>query len=266
MGVMSFLDRIRSLLATSTPHDQDALNEALRLLAVWRSDLIANTIVKLNGPTVQSGPFSGMNFVAHMAEGCLAPKLLGTYESELQPFIEAWTVHVFDAIINIGCAEGYYAVGLARRMPHSRIHAYDTDDAAQTICQKLAEANGVDHRFEIGGIFRGQDFARFEGQRCLVVCDIEGSELQVLDPELFPALRKMDVLVECYDSPQLGAISVELARRFEPTHDVIHVTSKLPAVSLPDWLTQRVELDQLLAVWEGRGAPNPWLVLHAQPD
>ncbi len=263
---MSFLDRIRSLLAASTPHDQDALNEALRLLAVWRSDLIANTIVKLNGPTVQSGPFSGMNFVTHSAEGCLAPKLLGTYEFELQPFIEAWAVHVFDAVINIGCAEGYYAVGLARRMPHSRIHAYDTNEEAQAVCQKVAEANGVDNRFEIGGIFRGQDFARFEGRRCLVVCDIEGSELQVLDPEVFPALQKMDVLVECYDSPQLGAISVELARRFEPTHDVIRVTSKLPSVSLPDWLKQRVELDQLLSIWEGRGAPNPWLVLHAQPD
>ena len=263
---MNFLDRIRSLLETSTPNDQEALDEALRLLAAWRSDLIANTIVKLNGPTIQSGPFSGMNFVSHSAEGCLAPKLLGTYEYELQPFIEGWAVHVFDAVINIGCADGYYAVGLARRLPHSRIYAYDTDENARTICQKVAEANGVDSRFEIGAIFRGQDFARFEGQRCLVVCDIEGGELNVLDPEVFPALQKMDVLVECYDSPQLGAISVELARRFEPTHDVIRVSPKIPSVVLPDWLRQRAELDQLLSVWEGRGAPNPWLVLHAQPD
>jgi len=40
-------------------------------------------------------------------------KLLGFYEQPLQPYIEQVIQTGYPTIINIGCAEGYYAVGLA---------------------------------------------------------------------------------------------------------------------------------------------------------
>jgi hypothetical protein len=50
-----------------------------------------------------------MHFADHSTEGC--------YEHELHGEIEQLVTRGFDAVLNIGCGEGYYAIGLARRMP-----------------------------------------------------------------------------------------------------------------------------------------------------
>jgi trans-aconitate methyltransferase len=50
--------------------------------------------------------------------------LLGCYEQPLQPFIEQAIEAQYSTILNIGCAEGYYAVGMARRMPQTRVMAW----------------------------------------------------------------------------------------------------------------------------------------------
>jgi hypothetical protein len=85
----------------------DRLNIALRLLAKYRATLIQNTVVQQCGPTVQAGPFHGMQFVAQSAEGCHVPKLLGCYEAELHEHILAAARRDYASVINIGAAEGY---------------------------------------------------------------------------------------------------------------------------------------------------------------
>jgi hypothetical protein len=34
---------------------------------------------------------------------------------------------------------------------------------------------------------------------------------------------------------------------------------------MPAWLQELAHLDQLLAVWEWRAAPTPWLVMRPKP-
>jgi hypothetical protein len=241
----------------------EKLNNALRLLAKYRATLIQNTVVQQCGSTVQGGPFQGMQFVAQSAEGCHVPKLLGCYEQELHAHILAAAGRGYQAVINIGAAEGYYAVGLARLMSAVRVFAYDTNAAAHPVCQSLAERNGVADRIVIGGAFAGEDFERFAAQRTLVMCDIEGGETDLLDPERYPALRAMDVIVELHDSP--GAKPSRLIpERFGATHDVTMVRHGGQAVKLPALFDQLGHLDQLLAVWEWRSGPTPWAVMQAR--
>src|SRR5215472_7140657 len=154
----------------------ETLNLALRLLAKYRATLLQNTVVQQCGTTVQGGPFAGMRFVAQSTEGCHVPKLLGCYEAELHPHILAAARRGYDAVINIGSAEGYYAVGLALLMPDARVYAYDTNAASHAVCRSVAEANGVAERVVVGSTFHGEDFATFASQRMLVMCDIEGAE------------------------------------------------------------------------------------------
>src|SRR5262245_55551368 len=85
------------------------LNELLRLLGKWRSQLLANTYIAHQGRRVLQGPFAGMEYVTSATEGALMPRLLGTYESELHPYILQFAERGLDRIIVIGCAEGYYA-------------------------------------------------------------------------------------------------------------------------------------------------------------
>ncbi|CAN7581535.1 hypothetical protein LJR225_004347 [Phenylobacterium sp. LjRoot225] len=239
----------------------DEMNELLRLLGRWRSRVLANTFIAREGAYIRSGPFAGMAYVTEATEGALVPRLLGTYESELHPHIRAFAAEGLEAVIDVGCAEGYYAVGLARLMPQAVVHAFDIDAAARAACADLAARNGVTDRVRIGAEFPPDGFQAFAGQRTLVMVDAEGAELDVLRPDLSPALAGMSLIVETHDVYRKGAFK-ELILRFAPTHDIQVVRQQPKAFEMPSWLQNLAHLDQLLAVWEWRQAPTPWLVMR----
>ena len=69
------------------------------------------------GGRVFSGPFKGMQFIDESFENAFIPKILGIYERELHPAVEAAIALTPRLVVDIGTAEGYYAVGIARRLP-----------------------------------------------------------------------------------------------------------------------------------------------------
>jgi precorrin-6B methylase 2 len=240
--------------------DVDSLNDLLRSLGRWRARVLANTHIHHNGPVITGGPFAGMKYLDTTSEGALIPRLLGTYESELHPHLAALEAGGLDCVIDVGCAEGYYAVGLARAMPGVTVHAYDTDEAARTKCAELAAINGVADRVIIGGAFAPDGFEAFAGRRALVMVDTEGAEVDILQPALSPSLSGMNVIVETHDVYRPGALAT-LLERFAPTHDIVRVNQALKVFDMPPWLAALPHLDQLLAVWEWRARPTPWLVM-----
>ena len=248
------------------PTSNRELTQILRAMAVWRSALIADALMKRYGARVLHGPFAGMQYVRAATEGALAPRLLGSYECELHSFLERFAAEGFDCVIDVGCAEGYYAVGLARLMPNATVYAYDTEERARDACKDLAARNGVEDRMTIGGTFSPGDFENFAGRKCLVIVDCEGAEVDVLQPEQAPALAQMTLIVETHDLYRRDALAT-IMRRFSPTHDIVRVETGAKATPLPPELARQSHIDQLLAVWEWRKGPTPWLVMtpKAQP-
>lgn len=251
----------RRLEAVPAEPSAEELNEVLRTLGRWRSRMLANTYLVREGARVRGGLFAGMEYVSEATEGALIPRLLGTYESELHPFFKAFAEAGVETVIDIGCAEGYYAVGLARLMPGASVHAFDIDEAARKACAELAARNGVAGRVHIGGAFAPDGFEAFTGRKVLVMVDAEGAELDILQPALSPALAGMNIVVETHDVYRPGAFE-ELVRRFASTHQIIRVRQQAKTFEMPEWLQELPHLDQLLAVWEWRQAPTPWLVMR----
>lgn len=252
---------LRAQLAAAPELDEAQLAQALRLLAKWRHQLIANTIVARQGTVVQGGPFEGQVLGREGTEGGHAPRLLGCYEQELHSHVERLIARGFRRVVNIGCADGYYAVGLARRMPATRVHAHDTDPKAQAACAAMASANGVADRIVIGGAVDHAALAVLAGPDTWLLVDIEGAEDALLDPDRVPALRHATILVECHEGPKPG-ITGRMAARFVPSHRVTRVDQGVHAATLPSWMTGLPHLDQLLATWEWRQQPTPWLILE----
>jgi precorrin-6B methylase 2 len=165
-----------------------------------------------------------------------------------------------ECVIDVGCAEGYYAVGLARIAPDATVYAYDIDEKARAACAELAARNGVTDRVAIGGAFAPDGFEAFAGRRTLVLVDAEGAEVDILQPALSPALAGMDIIVETHDLYRPDALATML-ERFSATHDIVRVDPQQKSFVMPDWLKVLPQLDQLLAVWEWRARPTPWLVM-----
>lgn len=160
----------------------------------------------------------------------------------------------------MGCAEGYYAVGLARLMPEVTVYAYDIAERARAACAELAAKNGVAERVIIGGEFAPDGFQTFAGRKALVMVDAEGAEVDILQPALSPALAGMHVIVETHDLYRPNALAT-MVERFSPTHEIARLDQQPKTFDMPGWLAELPHLDQLLAVWEWRARPTPWLVM-----
>lgn len=223
---------------------------------------------KLFGWKVRGGPFRGMQYVDQSICSTLAPKLLGSYEAELEHRIERIIANPPATIINIGAAEGYYAVGLALRCPRSRIVAFEMEAEGRALIAQLAAKNGVAARIDIRGACSPETLAPLldETPAPLLIVDIEGYEVTLLDPAILPALRRCPMLVELHDDREPA--SRILAARFEPTHEqTLYSTRSRTIADLPTPVRQiaRVAGSRRFvnALSENRPGPMQWL--HAEP-
>lgn len=256
-------ERARAVLARGA--SPDILNTTLRYLAKWRAQVLGNTLRARNGTAVLAGPFKGMNYDVGAAEGAWAARLLGVYESSLTPVFESVIARGYPQILDVGCAEGYYAVGLALRMPESRVFAHDTDPKARALAGRLAAANGVADRVILGGEIGHRDFDLCRRLRTFVLCDIEGAEDALLDPVAAPGLCFADILVEVHEGMKPGLMD-RIAARFAATHRVTRFGRRIDATSLPPWTEGLGDLDRMLLLWEWRSSPTPWLWLERKED
>jgi len=257
----SYIAAIRQRMAVLPPSPSlPQMYNLLHLFARWRSEVLAQTYIARHGRTIMAGPFAGMAYASRATEGALMPRLLGSYEAPLAPHLARIGAGGLDAVIDVGCADGYYAVGLARLWPGVSVHAYDIDPAARASCAALAEANGVADRVVVGERFAPTDFERFADRRTLAVVDIEGAEVDLLRPDLSPAMAAISFIVETHPGLKPGALDV-VRERFHHTHHIERADLQLAAFDLPDWIRELSHLDQLLAVWEWRSAPTPWLIM-----
>jgi hypothetical protein len=261
------LEHITRIMSSNLPERQK-LEQTLRALAKWRSQLIGSTLVAHSGTVVQGGPFKGMTYVAAPSEGGIAPKLLGVYETALHDVFLAAPERGYDVVLNVGCAEGFYAVGCARLLSNAKVLAWDVDAEARGKCLELARLNGVEARIDLRERFEAQhvnpvfsDISARLGHRPkgLLVMDCEGAEFDLLDPQQGD-FRWLDLVVEVH--PGRDRTVRALAERFESTHVVEERQARTIVPDLPPWLVNLGHLDQLLAVWEWRAVPTPWLVMR----
>lgn len=241
---------------------QEIVQQIFALSVNYRSHLIGQYLLQQTGAVVQSGPFAGMKYVARSLGSALPPKLLGCYEAELHGVLGQIAKVRYGDVINVGCGEGYYAVGLARLLPSAQVHAFDTNPTAQILCRELAALNGVAGRVHVAGECRHDELRRLIRGRTLIVCDCEGTELSLLDPTQVPELRMADLLVELHQFLDRW-IPFLIETRFAPTHAVTRVEHAGRNPYEFRVLENLCQMDQYLAVWEERPGPTPWVFFVA---
>lgn len=176
--------------------------------------------------TVLHGPFKGLNFFNYRVNAdSVYAKLLGTYETEIHDFLEAAIRKNFPLVINIGCEDGYYAVGLALRLPASKVVAFDMNPVALEHSGELARQNNVSDRISFSGRCTADDILNLDpDQRMLLVVDCEGDEKKIFTRENAGRLIKADILIELHlhVHPLLVNYFTDL---FGPTHFIKIISS-----------------------------------------
>lgn len=212
---------------------------------------------------VQSGPFAGMMLPDHasLGDGNMLPKLLGCYEAELHPIIAEIVAAAPDLIINVGAAEGYYAVGMARLLPGAFVHAFDTEPKSQEICRLAVGLNGLGSRISVSGQCTPDLLQAIvpRGRTPVVICDCEGHERELIDPLRVPALRPATLVVECHDFID-ASITQTLVDRLSASHTLVGIREGARDPNESPFLQGLDSLDRWLAVCEYRPSTMHWLV------
>ena len=252
---------LKGLLKTFAPAQYTAITTARanqRFVEKYGVPPVAPLYLEKYGLRVIDGPFKDMLYIDEAAGSALLPKLIGSYERELEEVINHILATEYKTVIDVGCAEGYYAVGLGLRLLGApTIHAFDTSRDAQKLCSKLASVNKVTDRIIIEGTCDSERLQKTIDGKSLVFCDCEGYEIELLQPSVAPALKSADILVELHDLFKPG-ITPTILERFQDSHDIQLIDAvernpeDYPAIN---FLSLR---QQQIALSEDREGPMQW--------
>lgn len=219
------------------------------------SDRAAGTrrIVEASQGVVMSGPFQGMRWSpgrVAWGDGDIGSRLLGVYERELHPVVEQIVALKPERIVNVGCAEGYYAVGLARRLPDCEIVAVDRLDAARSYTLAHASENNV----TVMTMAEAPTPAPGE----VWIVDIEGGEVDLLDPDCCPALADCHILVELHEWTHPSLLETMTAR-FIASHTVTRFESSARDPNEFEVCRGMPDAQKWAVMSEGRPQSMTWL-------
>lgn len=176
---------------------------------------------------VLHGPFKGMKYPKTQAIGsAIFPKLMGSYESEIHSNIEdLLSFNNYSEIVDVGCAEGYYAVGMAMRSTESKIYAFDTNEDARDLCLEMAKLNSIEAKVHVNSELTPDKLNQFEFTgKGLIICDCEGYETILFNKTNLSNLLNCDLIIETHDFKNIE-ISTYIKNLFYETHDLQSVYS-----------------------------------------
>lgn len=232
-----------------------------------RKDFASQFFNKNKEVKVKSGPFKGLIYPFRYSLGsAFFPKIIGSYECELWPLISRMKKRNYDQIFDVGCAEGFYAVGLATVLGPDRVWAYDLDRKSEQSILELSKANGLENVVQ----FKNEEFTLNphleKGKRTLVFMDIEGAENDVFRDVEFSEWKNTDFLVECHVWANPSFVD-EVIGKATSTHNPIQISSwdkERKKFLFRKELSGFTTVIQDLWVEEGRRMTTEWLYLEAK--
>lgn len=212
---------------------------------------------------VLSGPFRGMRLKAAFGS-VLDAKIIGTYELELQQVVNEFINRKPRIVYVIGAAEGYYAVGLARACAPVSVHAWEADFGARGLLERTALENGVAKDVRIRGKCTPQELLEqiSEAYPDLIICDVEGAEIELFTDEIIAALGRTSFIIETHRRTETRAFVERFSKSFDVRlfYSMPRDTSTWP---LPRWISCAEEFKHQL-MDEGRvlsgTSETPWIV------
>jgi hypothetical protein len=202
---------------------------------------------------VLNGVFKGLQYPSlDITESALVPKIVGSYEYQLQPWLSRIINTSYSDIINVGSAEGYYAVGLAKKMPNTVVHCYDINEKDIEFSKQMAKLNNVSNL--TWNTFCNENtllnFA-YRG-KTLVICDCEGYELELFTKAVADKCKHVDFLIELHDIVN-PVISSRILSIFQPTHTFDVVNNSNVDYSTLTGLQKLSPKERAFALFEHRG-------------
>lgn len=220
---------------------------------------------------VENGYFTGTKLTGNAYCSMLDPKIYGSYEKELWdvvwPIIEHKELGTF---IDIGCAEGFYLAGFSALNIFDTYVGIDIDENALRAARKNLLLNSD---INAKNIFIGSDLFNLEREHdldfsrgCgLVLVDIEGSELELVNQKFLEIFKNYVIIIELHDFTDPIAFRdfldylLSISKR---KAEVVHSLDAWEKTLMDEYSWEKNPNIRIKRMNEFRGSKMRWLVLY----
>ncbi|RRO02308.1 hypothetical protein [Pectobacterium aquaticum] len=177
----------------------------------WRKETIAQRTERISlevfdmlEGVVKYGPLKGLKLQSDTwwGKSDLGSMLLGLYEKEILDYIETVHVNDFNAFIDIGAADGYYACGLLASGKVNRAICFEKSELGREIIKSNWIRNGEKGELKVYGEANINSISALSPEdlsKSLVLVDIEGFEFELLTDDFMSALSTCTIIIEVHN-------------------------------------------------------------------
>ncbi|MCZ8277271.1 MAG: hypothetical protein O9313_02925 [Acetobacteraceae bacterium] len=196
-------------------------NETIR----QRQERISLEVFDMLHGTVRYGPFTGLKLDREAWWGCLdlGSQCLGLYELEILSFLAQVKFGQFATFIDIGAADGYYAIGMLKTQKIRKAICFEQSELGRETIAKNWRRNDSKGILEIFAEANPETICalpRADLSGALVMVDIEGAEFDVLVEKTLSVLKSCTIVIEIHNwiddfSTRYSAFLQEASKYFE---------------------------------------------------
>lgn len=188
---------------------QSRATQAMR--AQWQAEntkqrrrRVSSEVYDLLGGVVRYGPFKGLALEKNNWWGGadFGSMLLGLYEKEVLDFLFSAKFDPFENFVDVGAADGYYAVGMLRAGRMRRARCFELSEEGQRTIAANAATNGVTGQIQVLGAADHMFYEKLndlDPARTVILIDAEGAEFEILDEGSLSALRQATLIIEVHN-------------------------------------------------------------------
>lgn len=165
---------------------------------------VSHEVFSLMDGVVKYGPFKGLQLQSNPWWGSsdLGSMCLGLYEKEILDFLFSKDLDSRDTFIDIGAADGYYAVGMLHSGRAKKAVCFELSQEGQDTILENWKKNHSSGLIEIyGDIFLNFEEAikNIDMSKVITLIDIEGTEFDFLNDTTLAALKDSIVVIEIHN-------------------------------------------------------------------
>lgn len=152
---------------------------------------------------VKYGPFKGLRLDRDTWWGKLdlGSQCLGLYEKEILNLIESTNTGRYSTFIDIGAADGYYAIGMLVSGKIDKTICFELTEKGRAVIAENWKKNHSPGELTILGAANAESFATLKTQdlnNALVLVDVEGAEFDLLTDDVLNQLSSSTIVIEIH--------------------------------------------------------------------
>jgi len=189
----------------------------------------------------------------------IGPKVFGLYENQILKWIEGKEFNLF---IDIGAADGYYALGILYSNIASTAVTFEISEKDREICRASAITNNVFDKIIVKGEASSSEIIQVvkSHDHGLIIIDIEGGEYNLITREVLEAARNYYIVIEIHEieNEEIKLSMFKLCAEFHNIEQLTGLERDFPRDKFTEKLTDN---ERALLLSEGRPFAMNWVAL-----